>query len=105
MANGCGPQWMDRWRATKKVKDWTAEKALGWFFNASCNRHDEGYDKGGDWAWKLYCDMRFLDAMLHDSSRLLVHKRIGAIFVALVYFVFVLLGGWFSFTYKAKDYD
>lgn len=92
---------MDKFKAAKWLKDMVAKYLLGWLFEASCNKHDEGYEKGGNWIQKLYCDLRFFAAMVKDAGNLQgIHKQIPALIVALIYFVCVMLGGWLSFKFK-----
>ena len=98
--NGCGPAWMDKWPTTIKLKAFVAKHFLGWLFHASCNIHDEGYEEGGNWIRKIYCDVRFFAAMIKDAGGLDgLHKQIAALVVAFVYFILVLLAGWFSFNF------
>ena len=98
--NGCGPEWMDKFSLTRKLKALVAKYLLGWFFHASCNKHDEGYAIGGNWVRKIYCDVRFFAAMIEDASRLdRVYKQVPALFIAHIYFMLVLVFGWFSFNY------
>jgi hypothetical protein len=66
MANGCGPEWLNRFKVTDKLRGWMFD----WFHEASCDKHDEGYLKGGDETRRMYCDWRFLVAMLHDAKRI-----------------------------------
>ena len=99
--NGCGPTWMDKYVWSIWIKVFVAKYFLGWFFHASCNKHDEGYAEGGDWVRKIYCDLRFFAAMVKDVGRLdRWYKQVPALAVAYVYFWLVLLVGWFSFEYK-----
>ena len=87
----CGPEWMP---ATIR------RKLFGWFFEASCIKHDDGYREGGDEARRLVCDWKFFMAMLRDTSRtkgIVVAPKLG---VAISFFLAVRLGGWASFNYK-----
>ncbi len=58
--NGCGPGWVPR-----RVKS----ALFDWFFEASCDKHDEGYEEGGDEARRLECDRKFWQAMKRDTLR------------------------------------
>lgn len=60
IGNGCGPDWFPRWL---KVA------LFNWFFEASCDKHDEGYQEGGSEARRKVCDDKFLEAMLRDTQR------------------------------------
>ena len=55
MSNGCGPQWFERFALTR----WFREYLFDWFFEASCNKHDEGYAQGGDEIRRFECDWKF----------------------------------------------
>jgi len=66
MGNGCGPE---------KWPDWFKVMLFNWFFEASCNKHDEGYTEGGDEARRKVCDDKFLAAMKRDVKRLPFWKR------------------------------
>jgi hypothetical protein len=58
--NGCGPDWMPIW---------SKELLFNWFHEASCNKHDIGYEEGGDEARRIECDKKFLEAMRRDSFK------------------------------------
>ena len=92
MSNGCGPSWMPR-RLT-----WLF---FGWFFEASCDKHDEGYEEGGDEIRRFVCDWKFLKAMLRDCMRIKrKYLRPLAYLVAMIFFLLVRLGGWYFFNYR-----
>ena len=96
MPNGCGPSWMPR-RLT-----WLF---FGWFFEASCDKHDLGYSKGGDEVWRFVCDWKFLRAMLRDCKRVHWFWRPLAYSVAILFFVIVRLFGWWRFNYQKGEAD
>lgn len=89
MSNGCGPGWIPRWLT------WLA---FGWFFEASCDKHDEGYQQGGDEIRRFECDWKFLQAMRRDVKRLTWYWRPVAWIVSIVFFVLVRMFGWLYFT-------
>lgn len=91
--NGCGPGWMPRWLT------WCF---FGWFFEASCDKHDAGYKHGGDEVRRFECDWKFLQAMRRDVKRRKRYQRPIAIIVAYVYFGLVRILGWTRFHYTAK---
>lgn len=100
MDYSCGPQWMNNYKFTRWLKKLAGVYLLGWFFEASCAKHDEGYLKGGNWINKLYCDIRFFAAMIKDAAGLeRLYQQIPAMIIAFVYFILVLCFGWFSFNY------
>jgi hypothetical protein len=70
-----------------------------WFFEASCNKHDEGYSEGGDELWRWYCDARFLLAMLKDIQRLPWYFKPFALVEAIAFYFLVILFGWSVFNY------
>lgn len=86
----CGPSWLP-----------TIIRAIlfGWFFEASCRRHDQGYARGGSEVDRLYFDTKFLMAMLRDTRE--GHKAfmLFKLILAFLYFIAVRLGGWISFNY------
>ena len=86
----CGPNWMP---ASMR------RKLFGWFFEASCIKHDDGYREGGNEARRLVCDWKFFQAMLRDTVKtkgLMVVPKFG---IAVSFFLAVRLGGWGSFNY------
>lgn len=40
------------------------------FFEASCDKHDHGYWRGGDEKIRAECDLKFFYAMMRDCERL-----------------------------------
>lgn len=92
---GCGPSFLPQW---------LIDFFFGWFFEADCEKHDEGYQKGGDWVRKLECDFKFYLAMLRDSQRSRGFKKALKLLVATIYFWIVLLLGWLRFNYKGGNY-
>lgn len=78
--NGCGPEQVPR--IIKSL-------LFDWFHEASCAKHDEGYNEGGDEARRKVCDDKFYEAMKRDSNRhrglsRLVRRVQAAIFYGLV---------------------
>ncbi len=90
MPNGCGPSW---------IPCWLTNLLFGWFFKASCNKHDEGYIQGGDEIRRFECDWKFLKAMRNDINRLKWYGQ-PLLLVALVYYVLVRMFGWLYFNYR-----
>lgn len=89
--NGCGPAWMPS----------IFKKALfNWFFEASCDKHDEGYDIGGDEVRRFECDWRFWQAMKRDALRYKGPVRVVCYVTAIVYFLLVRAFGWTRYEYK-----
>ena len=92
--DACGPQWLPK----------IARKALfGWFFDASCRKHDEGYAEGGDSKRRKECDKKFLSAMLRDTKRSSVVAKVPKTIVAYGFYAAVRLGGIFSFNYTKGE--
>ncbi|BAQ84231.1 hypothetical protein [uncultured Mediterranean phage uvMED] len=88
--NGCGPAWVPR-----NIKKYLFD----WFHEASCNKHDQGYAEGGNEARRWECDFKFFVAMLKDSWRVKKFFFIR-VFVAIAFYLMVMLFGWSSFNYK-----
>lgn len=88
--NGCGPAWMPRW-----IKSFLFD----WFFEASCNKHDEGYVKGGDELYRFECDWKFWLAMKRDTLRHKGGRRLIRFTQAILFFLIVRLFGWTRFNY------
>lgn len=88
--NDCGPAWLPEW-----IK-WLL---FNWFFEASCNRHDEGYGEGGDEHRRFECDWKFWMAMKRDVKRLAKWKRPAAWLVAISFYALVRAFGWMMFNY------
>ena len=91
MGNGCGPSWLN-----EKIK----ALLFNWFYYASCNKHDSGYEKGGDWKRRMECDVKFLIAMFHDFLRVKFYYKPVAFLMMISFFVIVRLFGWSRFNYK-----
>jgi hypothetical protein len=90
----CGAEWMP-----EKVRS----ILFGWFFEASCEKHDEGYGEGGNEKRRLVCDLKFLAAMLRDTFRTKSPVMIPKVITAFGYFIAVRLGGWASFNYTKGE--
>ncbi|MCG8518322.1 MAG: hypothetical protein MI794_10065 [Pseudomonadales bacterium] len=95
-SNGCGPGWMARFRVTRLVQ----RGLFNWFFEASCDRHDQGYQAGGDEVRRFECDWKFFQAMRRDTLRQRGPLRVLCWGMAVAYFVLVRLGGWRYFNYR-----
>lgn len=71
------------------------------FFEASCNKHDLGYNKGGTDADRFECDAKFLVMMLKDTYIIKNHfNRVYFQLWAFVYYLAVRIGGRKFFNYK-----
>lgn len=88
--NGCGPAWLPKW--LKKL-------LFGWFFEASCKRHDFAYSRGGDEADRHEADYGFMRAMLDDVARLPWYLQLPAYIEAWCFFVIVRVFGSLAFDY------
>lgn len=88
--NGCGPAWLPKW--LKKL-------LFGWFFEASCKRHDFAYSRGGDEADRHEADQGFLNAMLRDVKKLKWYLQVPAYIEAWCFYGLVRVFGSWSFTY------
>lgn len=92
--NGCGPKW---------VSKSLAKLLFGWFFEASCRRHDFGYARGGTKADKESVDNGFHKAMIRDAERLAEQhkyaKHIAAWLVGELFYLSVKTLGWMQFNY------
>jgi hypothetical protein len=93
-SNGCGPEWMP-----KSLKS----LFFDWFFEASCNKHDEGYEIGGDEVKRFECDWKFFQAMKRDTLRMRGISRFFRWIQAITFFVLVRGYGWIYFNYEKKD--
>jgi|TARA_Y100000310_G_scaffold328330_1_gene396308 hypothetical protein len=79
----------------------------GKFYESSCNKHDKGYEKGGNELDRFECDAKFLVFMIKDTFRI-THKiniiqffvRVYYQFWAFIYFIGVRIGGKRYFNYK-----
>jgi hypothetical protein len=92
--NGCGFAWVPQW-----IKD----LLFNWFFEASCNKHDIGYKKGGDSSRRAFCDLKFFKAMQSDSLRYKGLKYVVCVVQAHIYYIAVRAFGWLSFNYKKDE--
>lgn len=89
--NGCGPAWMPK--ILKSI-------LFDWFFEASCNRHDQGYIKGGNEIRRFECDWKFWLAMKRDSERYSGVSRYARLVQAKLYYRAVRIFGSRYFNYK-----
>ncbi len=88
--NGCGPHWLPAW---------LVKLLFGWFFEASCRRHDFAYSRGGDEADRREADRGFFKAMLRDVKRLHWSLRLPALIEAGVFYLLVWVFGRWQFDY------
>lgn len=94
--NGCGPSWMCR-----GLKD----LLFNWFYETSCDKHDNCYLKGTTELNRLSCDWNLFKTMLRDAGKLNKTSRLIAYPQAIIFFIVVLLLGWTRFNYKGKEDD
>lgn len=88
--NGCGPAWFPRW---------LTDLFFGWFFEASCKRHDFGYARGGAEKDRWAVDVGFLFSMWRDVSLAPLALRLILFVLSIVFFLLVRLFGWRLFNY------
>jgi hypothetical protein len=87
--NGCGP------------KGGIIRPPYSVFFEASCNRHDLSYHKGGSSKDRLRADKGFYHAMLRDCDRASpAIKRAYYRSWSLAYYMAVRSFGWMFFSFK-----
>lgn len=70
-----------------------------WFFLASCNKHDEGYAKGGNEARRRHCDRKFYEAMKEDTLKHRGLYRLVRWIQAVAFYAIVRAFGWLQFNY------
>ena len=71
------------------------------FFEASCNKHDLGYNRGGNQADRFECDAKFLVMMLKDTYKLNGWlRRVYYQHWAFTYYLAVRIFGKKYFNYK-----
>ncbi len=95
MGNGCGPEWVPR-----KLKS----LLFDWFHEASCAKHDEGYEEGGDEARRKICDKKFYESMKRDSNKHRGLSRLVRRTQAIIFYNLVRIGGKNSFNYTKKGF-
>lgn len=101
--NGLGPWWFP-----DRLRNFITNIASFFFFRASWRHHDFGYAVGGDRYDRRRCDDKFLIAMLSDAitQARRWHGFVTfyiALFLAVLFYVAVRLGGHRSFEYR-KSY-
>ena len=97
--NGIGPSWFPTW-----LRNLTTDLCSRFFFEASHQRHDHGYEKGGDEIDRINCDGRFLIAMRRDVCRAPLLLRLPAWLFCHGFYIAVRFGGRQSFNYQTiKD--
>ena len=93
VGNGCGPAWMPK--VIKKV-------LFNWFFEASCNKHDHGYEQGGNEVRRFECDWKFWLAMRRDVKRVAWYLRPVATLGSVSFYLMVRAFGWLQFNYEGR---
>ncbi|MBL4574606.1 MAG: hypothetical protein JKY51_00715 [Opitutaceae bacterium] len=91
--NGCGPAFFP---------EYLTQFLFGWFFDASCRRHDFAYARGGSRSDRKADDIGFYKAMLRDAilaTRGNGFKERGLCAVAWVFYKLVRGFGWLRFSY------
>ena len=97
-SNGVGPAW-----APAPVRAALTRLAALFFEEASWERHDRGYGRGGSEADRARFDRLFLAAMLRDASLLkTVPRMFGASLLAWIFWTAVRMGGWTAFNYRRE---
>lgn len=89
-SNGCGPKWVPT-----VIKD----LLFNWFFEASCDKHDANYKRGGTEEVRKYYDELFLGAMRRDALRKRGLQRLLRWSQVYVYYALVRIFGSWSFNY------
>lgn len=79
---------------------WIKSALFDWFHEASCNKHDEGYEEGGNEARRKVCDRKFYEAMKMDSLNHRGLSRFVRLTQAVAYYMIVRNFGWMQFNYK-----
>lgn len=72
------------------------------FFKASCNKHDELYNRGGKEIDREMADRLFLFYMKQDIKRVCLYRRPFLLIWAYAYYFAVRLKWWNSFNYIKK---
>ncbi|GAA3556299.1 hypothetical protein [Marinobacter xestospongiae] len=99
-SNGCGPAWMSRLWLTRKLQ----HLLFNCFFEASCNKHDQGYQQGGDEIRRFECDWKFFQTMRRDTLRQRGVLRLVCWVMAVTFFALVRVGGWRHFNYTGRSH-
>lgn len=89
----CGPGWLPT-----PVRKYL----FGWFFEASCIKHDDGYREGGSEFRRWVCDYKFLRAMLRDIAKTDDWTAVPKLGVAVGFYTAVAVGGWTLFNYRTN---
>jgi len=96
--NGIGPAWFPGW-----LRNLTTALCNHFFFEASYQRHDHGYEKGGNEIDRINCDGRFLIAMRRDVCRSKWFLKLVAWLFCYGFYILVRLGGRQSFNYHTMQ--
>ena len=92
--NGIGPSWFPFW-----LRNFITEFCSQFFNEASWQRHDHGYERGGNEFDRINDDGRFFIAMRRDVYRVRWYLKPIAWVLCHLFYIFVRLGGWRSFNY------
>lgn len=93
--NGCGGR-------NSKISKILAKFFSGFFFEASCEKHDFWYFKGWDEARRKECDIKFLKAMKRDVQRQFFLFRPYFYLIAYCFYFAVRIFGKKHFNYIKK---
>tara|TARA_R110000737_G_scaffold136032_1_gene166975 strand:- start:740 stop:1069 length:330 start_codon:yes stop_codon:yes gene_type:complete len=93
--NGIGPEWFPTW-----LRAPITSLASTVFIEASWQRHDHGYQKGGTEIDRINCDGRFLIAMRRDVCRAPLLRKVPAWLLCYTFYILVRIGGSKSFNYS-----
>ena len=87
--NGLGPWWFP-----KSWRKFLTDKSQSFFDKASWEKHDIGYARGNP--SRFVCDLKFFSAMVSDAANHGKPRR--ALFLAVVFYTAVRVGGWASYS-------
>jgi hypothetical protein len=93
--NSIGPSWWPPW-----LRNLITGFCSRFFLEASWQRHDHGYQKGGTEIDRINCDGRFFVAMRRDVFRAPLLLKVPAWLLCHVFYALVRVGGRKSFNYR-----
>ena len=98
--NGVGPSWF-----SKKLRFFLTKFSSLFFEDYCWINHDIRYFNGGNLLYKIKADFLFFKDLIKSLKRKHFLKKVVGSFISVIYFISVLLFGFFSFNFQNRGQD